>query len=146
MGVHLHPRYTDAEALAAAIAGGLSKVIWKDADANVLNLANQVASIGFTDLDLTAVTSANAKFAIVSLRLHSDISGTAIYNLLGVRKNGTAPTLYPAVRIMHDEPDGLYRSEVGIIGLDSGQVIEYHLTVATNGQVDARIDVLGYIE
>jgi len=140
-----HDRYTDAEALAAATAGGLSKIVWKDASERALNLANQTTTIEWTDLDLTAYTSANAKFAILRLRAHLD-SYTDGQTWLNIRKKGTTPTYMHYVYPISNPVSG-NEYELGIIqALDSEQVIEYYVRFTGTAQVDYTIDVLGYIE
>ena len=149
MGIHTHARYTDAEALAAAIAGGLSEVIWKDASERALIDLNRTTTLDWTDLDLTASTSANAKFAVLKCLIHIDsiTAGSANYAWLELRKNGTTPTYRAGITV-----DGgwiiagsYFVSEV-IVGLDAGQIVEYKLTAAGTVQFDSYIDVLGYIE
>ncbi|GAI87498.1 unnamed protein product, partial [marine sediment metagenome] len=94
-----HTRYTDAEALAAAIAGGLSKVIWEDTSVAVMTDWERTVHLGWTDLDLTAYTSENAKLAILLLQMSAVTIGTG-YSDLAVRKNGTTPFDYPRIRRM----------------------------------------------
>ncbi len=142
-----HARYTDAEALAAAIAGGLSKVIWKDASETALADLNRTETVDWTDLDLTAYTSSDAKFAILGLRLRADILGTSDTELR-LRKKGTAPAAQQRLGLdAAGTTAGVFHRKQLIIGLDSGQVIEYTIVLGPGGwQVDSIVDVLGYIE
>ena len=146
MGIHTHARYTDAEALAAAIAGGLSKVIWKDASERALTDEDRTELLGWTDLDLTAYTSANALFAIVQLLLIAKISGSAGMSIIQFRKNGTTPTYTPMLIIQYTQPNWTYSTLIAIVGLDSGQVLEYRLSPATDATIHSYLDILGYIE
>lgn len=144
--VHTFPRYTDAEALAAAIAGGLSAVIWKDASERALADLNRVASLGWTTLDLTAYTSADAKFAIITLRMNIDAyTNGDLY--LHVRKNGTTPGEHLRIIVLSvNAVAGGFYEHYCIVGLDAGQVIEYKIDLTGVAQIDTYIEVLGYIE
>lgn len=142
-----YPRYTDAEAVAAAKAAGLSKVVWKDASSTALTDFDRTEILDWTDLDLTDYTSPDAKFAILGLRMRADTVGTDDSSLK-IRKNGTTPGISPILTMdAAGTTAGVYQRLVIIIGLDSGQVIEYCIAVGPGGwQVDSIIDVLGYIE
>lgn len=120
---------------------------WLADPPQVLNDTNRTADSGWTDLDLTSSTSANAEWAILRLHLHIDsVSGGQVS--LNVRRNGDTPTYTP--RIFFTDADG--RSAGGdyyatvICGMDSGQVIEYNIDISGTIQVDSTIEVLGYIE
>ena len=147
MAVHTIP-YTDAEALAAAIAGGLNKIVWKDASEQALADLNRTTTLDWTDLDLTAYTSADAKFAILTLIIAVDSIEGVSGAYIGVRKNGTTPTWYQVVNVASRNGDiaGSSHYATAIVGLDSGQVIEYILSMYTTIQFDSYINVLGYIE
>jgi len=124
-----------------------SKVIWKDASARVLADLNRTVASGWTNLDLTASTSAAAKMAMLELIQGVDVLGTG-YTHLSVRKNGTTPTMQPRV-VMHptEAAVGDYFFTFVIVGLDTSQIIQYFIGVGTSAwQVDSYIDVLGYIE
>jgi hypothetical protein len=139
-----HIKYTDAEALAAAIAGGLSKLVWRDSSAQSLNLLSITADTGWNDLDLTAHTSALAKFAILRVRI-TLISYTAGDVYATLRKNGTAPTytfVLPAVSTYFRN----YMPVNAIIALDEYQVLEYRVNITNTAEVDFQIVTLGYIE
>ncbi|GAH37960.1 unnamed protein product [marine sediment metagenome] len=129
-----------------AAGQAVSKVIWKDTFDVVLDLAAQTIDIDWTDIDLTANTSPNAKIALVRLYLRLVDGGTAGANFLGIRKKGT--TDYWGVEMTNALPDGMAVQSAGLIGLDAGQVIEYSVTVATAGTPSLRciIFVMGYIE
>jgi len=133
------------EAASKAYADTFSKVVWKDTPPRVLNDVNRVASLGYTDLDLTASTSANAKFAMLGLHVHID-NYTNGHIRIRVRKNGTTPTGTPACWGMNNAASLFWHADVVICGLDGGQVLEYALEVEGVGQADFLIDVLGYIE
>ena len=122
------------------------ELVWKDASERALHLANQVAGVAWTDLDLTAFTSATAKIAVIQLRLTVNTVGAAVCRL-GIRKNGTTPTYYP---IMSADPyfpiAGNYIAEVCLVGMDTGQVIEYTVAMGAGWDVDCDIEVLAYYE
>lgn len=90
----------------------------------------------WTDLDLTSATSANAKFVI--LVLYQETTATA-GDVLGVRKNGDTPSQQPNC---YCQVAGVKNAIFVICACDTGQVIEYYATDAS----DTRIWVLGYIE
>ncbi len=142
-----HPRYTNAEALAAAIAGGLSKVIWKTIPSIAMTDPPRTVTLDWTDLDLTAYTSENAKLAILLIRFRGIEIGTGTYSELAVRENGTTTTYTPRLRIDKEGITAALDQYLDVVvGLDSGQVLEYRIDVGTGWTVDARIVVLGYIE
>lgn len=132
--------------IAAAVAG--DTVIWKDASASALTDLNRNATIDWTDLDLTAHTSADAKIAMLKLTIGMDSVTPPGNARLLVRKNGTTPDRTPEVRINPNAGDtaGAYQVAYVEVGLDAGQVMEYTIIVAGTIQVDSYIDVLGYIE
>ena len=125
----------------------VSKVIWKDASSTALTDFNRTEVLDWTDLDLTEYVSPNAKFAILGLRMRADTVGTDDSDLK-IRKNGTTPGISPILTLdAQGTTPGVYKRLVTIIGLDSGQVIEYCVAVGPGGwQLDSIIDVLGYIE
>ena len=124
-----------------------SKVIWKDVSEAALTDTNRTSTLDWTDLDLSAYTSPNAKLAILRLGLGADTIGADPVSEVAVRKNGTTPSYYPVMRL---DKAGVTASShhdmVTPIGLDSEQKIEYKIIVGTGWQVDTYIRVLGYIE
>lgn len=130
----------------AAVATGGSQVIWKDASERALTDSNRTTTLNFTDLDLTAYTSAAAKFAIIQLRIHSDAVGASGYSYLTIRKNGTTPAYAPLIMLEYGMGAGNTYFLLGIVGLDAGQGIEYKIYVDADFQIDSYIDILGYIE
>jgi len=142
------PLPTDSqEAASKAYVDAFSKVIWIDAPSSAMTDLNRVASLGWTDLDITAKTSADAKLALLSLWLRPDVVGTGIHSFLSVRKNGTTPSYLPNLIVNKAQitAGGEVQTFV-IVGLDSGQVLEYYIYVATGWQIDTLISVLGYVE
>jgi len=125
----------------------LTKVIWKDASANALADMNRTVTLDWTDLDLTAHTSSDAKLAILLLRFRADVLGLDDC-LLRLRKNGTTPAANSFMILdAAGTTTGVFHHEFVIIGLDTSQVIEYSIAVGPGGwQIDTIIDVLGYIE
>jgi len=124
----------------------LNKVTWKDVSANALVDEGRTTALDWTDLDLTSDTSANAKFALLLLRFHPSVAGTAGDSILHIRKNGTTPSQYNQLKISYHEGAWAFRYLFVIQGLDSGQIMEYKIDPATDATVTAYIDVLGYIE
>lgn len=123
----------------------VSKIVGKDASESALNLANQSSSTTWTDLDLTAYTSADAKWAYLRLAVHID-SYASGYVLLRVRKNGTTPTRYPLCYGAQEDASSNFAEIFVWAEMDSGQVIEYDIFIDGTAQADFNIDVLGYIE
>jgi hypothetical protein len=127
------------------------ELVWKDASASPtpFPIANAVTSVNWTDVDLTATTSATAKIAIIQLKLTPNTVGASGVCQFGVRKNGTTPTYYPLIRIDIEAPvAGGFETLVTPIGMDTGQVIEYILsmTEAVGWDVTLDIEVLAYYE
>lgn len=125
----------------------VNKVIWKDASELAVTDDDRIASLEWTDFDLTAYTSANAKFALLQLLLRADTVGTGNDVSLSVRKNGTTPAAFPKLVLFKDGTTvGRFLYQDALVALDSGQVIEYKIVLTTDWQVDSRIHVIGYIE
>ena len=123
-------------------------VVWKDASEQAMLDTNRTATLDWTDLDLTAFTSVDAKLAILNLRMVMDsIDGVAAAGLQ-VRKNGTTPDYFPTIMITEKEGNvaGATLIQEVLLGMDAGQVIEYKIIIAGTIQVDSMIRVLGYIE
>jgi hypothetical protein len=142
----IHGAGSDHLALFGVASQVVSKVVWKDVPARALIDVDRTTLLNYTDLDLTAYTSANAKFAIAKLLLVATTTGTSGQSWTAIRKNGTTPSYYIAVSAVHDLPNGFITSEVSIVGLDAGQIIEYTIVPATGATLTTHIDVLGYIE
>lgn len=122
-----------------------SQVIWKDISELALNLAGQSSSIDWTDLDLSAYTSANAKLAI--LRIYITITAyTSGYLILTVRKKGTTPTYMQQVQSDNQECSNKIGENHVITGLDNAQVLEYKIDISGTATATFRIAVMGYIE
>jgi len=121
-------------------------IIWKDASERALSDEERTTNLDWTVLDLTAYTSANAKFALLQLNFRAQDAGTAYDSWLQVRKNGTTPDYMPFICINNAEPDWSMRTLCPILGLDADRRIQYRIDVATGATVDSWIDVLGYVE
>ncbi len=125
----------------------LTKVIWIDAPPTAMTDFNRTVSSDWTDLDLTALTSPEAKLAILLLRMRADTLGVDD-SVFKIRKNGTTPSTSPSLVLdAAGTTTGVFHFQFAIIGLDSGQVMEHAIIVGPGGwQVDSIINVLGYIE
>lgn len=122
---------------------------WKDASENALTLLNQTSFIDWTALDLTAYTSAAAKWVYLRLRLHIDSILESAEVGLYVRKKDTSTAATPAIygTYANGLRDGGEIWGVVFCGMDAGQEIEYYLAIIGAAvQLDVYIDVLGYIE
>ena len=121
------------------------KMVWLAESVGLVADTGRTANLAWTDKDITANTSPNAKFAILLLRTNCT-AYTSNYAFLQVRKNGDTPTNAP--QLMHPSateiPDR--RDLSAIVGLDSGQVFEYKIAVVATGTYDTYIYLLGYIE
>lgn len=126
----------------------VSKVIWNDNPPRALADINRTVALDWTDLDLTAHTSANAKFAILGITFVANPPGTAGYSALKWRKKGTTPVDWYEQHLIipHVMPDGFEVVFGCPVGLDSGQVMQYKIIVATAATVHSYIDVHAYIE
>jgi hypothetical protein len=125
-----------------------SLMVWKDASESALSLTSKTTDVAYTDLDLTATTSANAKVAYVQLYLYVNTVSAGGMAVLAVRKNGTTPDNAPAILVSTTKGDAAGAVAVGCVwvGCDSGQVIEYLLDITGTINVDASIRVLAYME
>ena len=141
----VHGASTDHLALFGAASTLVNRVVWKDASEVALADTNRTTDLDWTDLDLTATTSATAKFVIIQFIINTD-AWTDGYCRFAIRKNGTTPV--SSIRLYHSVELGTTgrKSLLAICGLDSGQVIEYEIHIVGTGQYDSSLEVLGYIE
>lgn len=125
----------------------LPYIIWKDASVNLLNLANQVATIAYTDINILADTSALAKMAILSLYLDLNSTTLNAVSQLRVRKNGTTPDVPPSLLLQALSGSAYLKAfAFVIVALDAGQVFEYNFERGANVTANIQIDLLGYTE
>ena len=125
---------------------------WLAASVQILADTNRTATLSWTDLDVTAQTSATTFAVILQLQINVDEMDQADtdYFELGVRRNGNTPTYYPCLQVRGwmrsaASPRRFY-SQV-IVGVDSGEIFEYQLTVlnsSATAQADFYINILGY--
>ena len=125
----------------------LSKVVWLDAPVPK-TLADQTSDVNYTDWDLTADTSPDAKLVILNILIAYEIAVAGTFVFAGARKNGTTPTHYPRCWIPANANAGSYFENTSIVALDSGQILEYKIDSDNwgGGRVDVYLNVLGYIE
>jgi len=124
----------------------VSKLIENVTPALALSDLNRIATLGWTDLDLTAYTSVNAKFALLFLRITADVIGGGAYSTLASRKNGTTFSIVWSSNIFTYASAGDFSDLVVIQEMDSSQVIEYAITLGAGWQVDSSIWVMGHTE
>ena len=121
---------------------------WLDTPVQVVAQEDKTSDIAYTDVDLTANTSADAAIAMLQLHLHIDSIDSG-WAYLRVRKNGLTPTYTPFIgwEDYHMSAGGYVENIVGSVlcGLDTGQIFEYNLDITGTIQVDAYINLLGYI-
>ena len=143
----VHGAGTNHVALFPAASTVVSRVVWKNASTFALIDTARVVTLDWTDLDLTAATSAAAKFAIVLFEINADVIGTGNYSRVGIRKNGTNPAS-PILAVMDKAgvTVGVYHRVFAIVALDAGQVLEYTIEIGTGWTLTSYIDILGYIE
>ena len=123
------------------------KFVWKDGSERAYS-ASINANTGWVDLDLTATTSANAKIALVQLKIDTNTVGGGTECYMAVRKNDTTPSYHPLLFVNKIAFAGIVSSATLVtpIGMDSGQVIERSIVVGAGWTIDVTIDVLGYWE
>ena len=139
----------NAEAIARSAADALlSKFVWKDTSEEALSLPGQTSDIAWTELDLTALTSNNAKIVLLWVFLFANVVPGG--GLLGIyfRKKGTTPSWNPEACLYYYSGDRDYPTMDTLIicGVDTARVLEYGARVDTGGNVDISVGVLGYIE
>ena len=118
-------------------------------NAEILTISNRTATLAYTDLDLTAYTSPNAKYAKIGgmINVDSVTAGANNQACLSLRKNGTTPTW--AIVCWVDGGVQVAGSRVyfsAMVEMDSGQVIEYGIVVSGTIQFDTYMWLEGYIE
>lgn len=120
----------------------------KPTNSTQLALENQTTTTDWTDLDLTAATSANAKWAYVKMVVIVDsiLAGGAV--VLSIRKNGDTPGDAPTVRMdsYHGDTASARTDICQWVEMDSGQVIEYTISIGGTIQVDCYLVVMDFIE
>ncbi|MBA7589427.1 hypothetical protein ES708_31512 [subsurface metagenome] len=137
----------DQEPATKGYVDALTKIIWKDSSQTAISDLDRTVDLPFTELDITARTSPNAKLAIVRMDFAADVVGTGNECEFEIRKHGTTPAHYP--RLTLDKAGttvGVYHYMMTLIGLDNEQKIDYAIDVGSGWQVDSRIRVLGYLE
>ena len=124
------------------------KIIWKDASEEPVSDLNRTVGLDWTTLDLTAYTSANAKFALLQLFVSLDSVSSSSGAMIRIRKNGTTPDHQPDVQAKYDNGDRSASTSFThvIVGLDSERKVEYKLHKWGTIQFDSHIVVLGYVE
>ncbi len=119
---------------------------WLANGVNLVTDVARVADLAWTDVDITAQTSANAKYALLMLRISVNLGATGTIGSLFVRKNGDVPVLSPYVNKRCHVGEADAENGFVIVALDAGQVFEYTIIVGVGNTVSSVIDLLGYIE
>jgi len=73
-------------------------------------------------------------------------AGSANWNVFQIRKNGTTPTYVFECAIPYNFAVESQHRFCVIIGLDTGQVIEYKIDVGTDCTISCTLDAMGYVE
>lgn len=126
----------------------VNTIVWSTTAPTALTDSNRTTTSNYTDLDLTANTSAAARFALVRCRMVcNSITGTGSARLY-IRKNGETPGAQYGAFIDGSCGDvaGAVSSDFQIIGLDAGQIMEWNIIVTGTIDVTTYFNVLGYIE
>lgn len=122
-----------------------SKIVAVSGLVYALQDTNRTSDSGYTDCDISAEVSANARFAIIGIQIRPDTVGSGSAVLIYLRANGETTT----VRVKLDKTNataGDWYGQTVIVGLDGSQVFEYNIDVTTGWQIDTYLRVLGYIE
>ena len=122
-----------------------SAVIWKATSERILSDLNRTTTLAYTDLDLTAYTSAEATMAFVTFTIILDSYTSGIVRMK-IRENGSVSPYVPVCYASISEVANNAWGYTSPIGLDASQVMEYTIEVTGTAQVDSYIDVVGYIE
>ena len=121
-------------------------IIWLDAAPRVLTINNQGTSISWTDLDLTAYTSLNAKFALISLEFMVSSLGATNWTVAYLRKKGTTVSV-PSWSVHPGQNNYFKVNDNFILALDDARKIQYALTLPGDvSGVYFWLNCLGYIE
>jgi len=124
-----------------------SLVVWKDASEQAVGDYVRTTSLDWTDLDLSAYVSSNAKFVILQLQHYvSSIAGGKAF--LNVRKNGTTPQYVHSLTTDANNGD-VATAETFlsvIVALDANKKIQYDIVITGTISINSMINVLGYIE
>lgn len=125
----------------------VSKVIWLDESLRVMDDNNRSASLDWTELDLTTETSVNAKFAILKLRVSPDVVGSELVSSIQVRKNDQSLYYFPEC-VVRKAASAVGETQFAfvVVGLRSGQLLDYRIVIGTGWTIDSDIQLLGYSE
>lgn len=125
----------------------VSTITWLATTQIEVSDVGRIADLNYTDLDLTAHTSALAKFAILKATILITTVSPGNTAQIILRRNGDTP-----VSVMAAGGKGQVAGvscqfqECLIIGLDAGQVLEYSITPGAGQTVSSYLELLGYIE
>ena len=126
----------------------VSRIRWRAAYIGVVDVDGNDPACDWTAVDITGVTSARAKFAILECRFLVGTTGTSGVSQIQVRPKGSSDGIgVIAAQCTYWMPNGHTIRNDFIVGLDSGQEFEYKITEAVGGAGYA-IDLacLGYVE
>jgi len=122
---------------------GRHRVVMFDDKISALTLTS-ASTVTWTDLDVTAHVSADTIAVIVLLQVND--SGSAATNaLIQVRPNGSVDTVGHVVATAGYINDQIIYAQ-GICKVDTDKILEYQRTASGAGTLDAKIEVVGYIE
>jgi len=121
-------------------------VYWNDDAPQVLKLDDQGASIPWTDLDLTAHTSENAKFALLVLEFTVSELGATEWTNVFFRKKGTDVNT-PSWGIHPAQINWFKINECFTLAMDDARTVQYRLSLPADASgAYIWVNCLGYIE
>lgn len=100
------------------------------------------SDVTFTDLDLTAYTSANATYVLLGVYLSDTGAGAKIY----FRKNGASPAAPQYCYALYADVANKGSSSQILVPLDTDEVIEYYLDASGTNTASCIVYVIGYME
>lgn len=123
-----------------------SKVIWKDASGQAVFDLFRTTTLDWTELDLTAFVSSDAKFVLLQVQHYVNSISSGGKALEYVRKNGTTPQWAPYLMTDSAKGDaaGADKAAHFILALDDDKKVEYKIEITGTIDLHTFITVLGY--
>ncbi len=132
---------TEPVVLSQVGAGGAPTML--DPDVAVLTLVGQTTSVGWTAVDLTALTSADCRVAILNLRIQSN-SYSSGYVRMFVRKTGGTWVINPSIwATVEPIAQKIHFAQV-IIELDASQQFDYDISISGTSNSTFLITLAGW--
>ena len=114
-----------------------------DPDVSVLSLVGQASSVAWTAIDLTALTTATCRLAILNLRIQSNTYSSGHVRMF-VRLAGGSHLIAPSIwGTLEAIAQKIHFAQV-IVALDASQQFEYDINISGTSNSTFLITLAGY--